>query len=202
LQYRFAYQNLLSDDTGYLSHTHLEALRFSLRRYGQAPGLTLEDATLLDIISLAPIDRFFTPLSWRFNIGYARLPDQSENEAAASSVNGGVGYSYLPFRGHLKDVLTLFTFVQLHGDLGSDLSSSYRGGSGLEAQALVKPYRWLRFNAGFEERVYFVGATSNFPGSWLKASLSASRNFELDAGFSRINSITETNFMLYYHHLL
>ncbi len=195
-QFRLAYQNLLSSDTGYPPNSHLEAIRPTFRIY-HSTGLQLQEFNILDIISIAPTDRFFHPLTWRFDTSLTHLRDLPNQAGLATTTNGGVGYASEPLRG-----LTLFSFLQGHGDLGPVLPLGYRLGMSLRGELLYRPRTWLRLNAGAEQRWYVEGTTSNFPSFWTAASLSVSRNVELRLDWSQVNGIIEQQAMLYLHFVL
>ena len=204
-QFRFAYHHLLSDNAGYLDDTHLEVLRTTIRNYdGENPRL--QDFSVVDIISLAPTDEFFQPLAWRADVGVQRLPDRPRDDELAPTLNGGLGYALEPWR----DRLLVFAFTQAHVDASRDLDLGYRLGASAQAQAIFRPWRFLRLNAGHERRRYFLGSTVTVPATWARASFSLPResfgewakNWELRADWTDSAGINETRALLFVHFLM
>ena len=204
-QFRFAYHHLLSDNAGYLDDTHLEVLRTTFRKY-ENEGTRLQELSVVDIISLAPTDEFFQPLAWRAEVGVQRLPDRPKDEEPAPSLNGGVGYALEPWR----ERLLVFAFTQAHADLSRDLDFGYRLGASAQAQAVFRPWRFLRLNAGLERRRYFLGSTATLPSTWARASFSLPResfgewakNWELRADWTDTSGINEARALLFVHFLM
>lgn len=95
---RPAYHDLGDSDIGFMKGTQIEFLDL-LARYDDA-GIALEKATIVSIVSLAPVSRFFSPFSWRMHAGwdqesYARETAFSASVGAGLSTSNDHSYGYL-----------------------------------------------------------------------------------------------------------
>jgi hypothetical protein len=99
LGYRPAYHSLDDSLYGYMRGTQIEFLNIDLS-YNKEEGLELEEATLLSIVSIAPITQLVKNFSWRTKMGYDKdfLRDEHANFSftfgAGASVGGKYGYLY------------------------------------------------------------------------------------------------------------
>lgn len=69
LSLRAAYHDLLDSEVGYTPEAQIEMLGATLRHYSRADQVRLERATLLNIVSLSPMDNLFHGPSWKVNVG-------------------------------------------------------------------------------------------------------------------------------------
>ncbi len=95
---RPAYHDLSDSDIGFLPGTQIEFLDLSVR--WDTEGLAVEKATLLSIVSAAPVGRFFQPFSWRVRVGwdqsfYTRRATFGATVGAGATVGGSWGYVYV-----------------------------------------------------------------------------------------------------------
>ncbi len=77
LEVRLALHDLLDPPAGYPELAQLEFLPVRLRYNFRDRTLWLAEAWLADVASLAPMDRFDKPLSWRMRAGAATLRDSA-----------------------------------------------------------------------------------------------------------------------------
>lgn len=105
LNLRPQFHSLHDPDQGYLPGAQIKFLDTAIRYVPRDEQLTLKSLYLLDILSIAPRDRFFTPLSWKVNAGIDTelLGDGAENRVvrlnsggglAAASPLGGLWYAF------------------------------------------------------------------------------------------------------------
>lgn len=97
---RPAYHDLSDSDVGFLKGTQIEFLDL-LARYYQGK-IAVEKATLISIVSVSPISRFFTPFSWRTHAGWGQnfytsdtVFSVSVGAGAAAAADWGYGYLML-----------------------------------------------------------------------------------------------------------
>jgi len=69
IRFRPTYHDLLDSDKGYSRGAQIEFLSGVLRYYNSTDRVELERLDLLSIVSLAPRNRFFKPISWKVNTG-------------------------------------------------------------------------------------------------------------------------------------
>ncbi len=69
LTVRVGYHDLLDSEPGYTPGAQIEVGSVSLRHYNRADQARVERATVLNILSLAPMDALFMSPSWKVNLG-------------------------------------------------------------------------------------------------------------------------------------
>ena len=69
LTVRVGYHDLLDPEPGYTPGAQIEVGSVSLRHYNRANQTRVERATILNILSLSPIDSLFMAPSWKVNLG-------------------------------------------------------------------------------------------------------------------------------------
>ncbi len=94
LEWRPAYHDLMDPGEGYVDGAQVNFLDIRGRYYPDDGTLKLQSWRLLDIISLAPRDRFFLPVSWKVAAGFDRLVMKNGSEHLAFRVNSGGGAAY------------------------------------------------------------------------------------------------------------
>jgi hypothetical protein len=85
-KYHRAFHDLLSDDSGISTFSHLEVLSFDFRYFPSEESLNLKQFVLLKMLSTGPINELDTPLTWKIDVG--------TEPKLAPYFTGGVGYSY------------------------------------------------------------------------------------------------------------
>lgn len=197
-QFRFAYQHLLSSDIGYLPLTHLEVLRASLQYFPTESRVHLRELAILDMMSLAPIDRFEQPLSWQVAFGLETPEAENFTLPPTPYLAGGIGYTLASD----SRKAAFFTFINGRAETSSHWQKGYRAGGSLEAQLLLQPVSGLKLNVGGEYRRYFLGHSQALPIYWLRLGHAISRNLELQLGYANIDGISETKAGLFFHFML
>jgi hypothetical protein len=98
LSFRPAYNDLLDPGGGYTEGAQINFMNLDLRHYQGSGRLTVEDLTLVDILSLSARDEFFRPVSWKINTGLARVRLADGRHAAVWRTNGGAGLAWGDWR--------------------------------------------------------------------------------------------------------
>jgi hypothetical protein len=83
---RLAFHDLLSDDRGISTFSHLEVLSADFRYFSSEESLNLYQFVLLKMLSTAPINELDTPISWKVDLG--------TQPKLAPYLDGGLGLSY------------------------------------------------------------------------------------------------------------
>lgn len=91
LKWRPAYHDILDPDAGYTAGAQINFVDLHLRQYRDR-DLQLEQLTLIDIVSLAPRDRFFRSLSWKVATGVDRIRRTQDDDGLVYRVAGGPGW--------------------------------------------------------------------------------------------------------------
>ena len=71
-RYRPTYHDLLDPDEGYIEGAQIEFMDTVLRYYPHPVRFQIQSLELLNILSIAPRDAFFKPISWKVNTGLTR----------------------------------------------------------------------------------------------------------------------------------
>lgn len=88
---RAGYHDLLDPEIGHTPDAQVEIASVSLRHYNQADQTRIERATLVNILSLSPMDAVFQSLSWKVNLGMQTIKHNGCQLCSNGVVNGGIG---------------------------------------------------------------------------------------------------------------
>ncbi|PKN11627.1 MAG: hypothetical protein CVU69_11635 [Deltaproteobacteria bacterium HGW-Deltaproteobacteria-4] len=92
--WRPAYHDLLDPDEGYTQGAQINFFALKTRYRLDDQDFRLQSFRPVDILSLAPRDLFFQPISWKVNLGIERLRLADENEPLAFILNTGGGLAW------------------------------------------------------------------------------------------------------------
>jgi hypothetical protein len=104
--FRLALHDLLDPAAGYPELAKLEFLPMRFRYNARARTLWLESAWIADVASVAPMDRFDQPLSWKMRAGAMTLRDAGCNGCLAGAFETGGGASIAFFDERLAFMAT------------------------------------------------------------------------------------------------
>ena len=93
LEFRLAFHDLADPPTGYPELSQVEFLPMELRFNEVGRRLWLETASIVDVTSLTPLDRFDQHLSWHMNVGAVTLRDRGCPGCLAGTLEVGDGAS-------------------------------------------------------------------------------------------------------------
>lgn len=125
LEWRPAYHDVLDADGGYTFGAQINFLNVALRHYARDDRAVIDRAALVDIVSLSPRDRFFKPISWKFNTGYAREQLAKNDTVGVFRSNGGAGFGVAPWNGAIA-----YVFAETTLDVSGGLQRRYALGVG------------------------------------------------------------------------
>ena len=97
LKMRLALHDIGDPARGFPETAQVEFLPTTLRYYVETPKVTLEDISLVTLLSLSPWDRFRKPLSWSASFGATRIRDRGCASCLAGQVSVGAGVSVSMF---------------------------------------------------------------------------------------------------------
>lgn len=109
LEWRPAYHDLMDPDEGYVEGAQINFFDVRGRYYPDDGSLKLQSLRLLDILSLAPRDLFFKPVSWKVTTGFDRAIMRDGSDHLIYRVNPGGGAAY-------KNILGL-SYIMLESDI-------------------------------------------------------------------------------------
>jgi len=94
ITFRPAYRDLLEIADNSHEAVQVRILEISGRYYEKGSTIKLQDATLLDILSISARDMFFQPYSWKLQTGLKQNLFPSGNEDVAFQFDAGGGWSF------------------------------------------------------------------------------------------------------------
>lgn len=153
---RPAYHDLLDDPGGYTDGAEINFLDLGLRLDPGAGELKIEDLTLLNIVSLAPRDALFKPVSWQLGTGLRRRPSSVVFDDVPNNLGyyaqGGPGLAW----GDTD--LSAYSFGLGSIDINSALKPAYAVGAGGSAGVLARPTKDWQLRAEVGLLRYVAGA--------------------------------------------
>lgn len=158
LRGRPTYHDLLDADAGYARGAQIEFFDFGLRDYGKHIGPRVEDFTPVSIVSIAPRNEFFRPLSWQFDTGWARRRIADGSEPLVFGVHGASGLARNVPDALGSDTL-VYAFLESTLQVDKRLASGFAMGAGpnVGVQRDLSP-RW-RAVAYLGGQRFFAGDT-------------------------------------------
>lgn len=166
LRFRAALTDLTDMDYVHRQGAQIEFCDLRTRYYSKQERLYVQQAELIDIVSLAPMSDFYHPLSWKANTGWHRKPLRKDENGFYYRLNGGAG-----FTGRYAESALAYLLLETEMDTGSVFDSDYAAGGGLSAGTVFSPAdalkihlfsRAVRFFMGDEHSEYTAGGVANF----------------------------------------
>jgi len=130
--YRPVLSDLLDAEFAAGQGARIEFLNTRIRYYPDDRRLALENLDLIHIHSVSPRNRFFRPVSWKFNLGLHQALRKNGDESSVVEFNTGGGMAYSAgFPG------TWFGFLEPRIQAGETLEKGYAAGIGVSAGLLT-----------------------------------------------------------------
>lgn len=150
LNFRLAFHDLLDPEYGYTPDAQIEALGVSLRHYFDRGHTRIDRFTLLNILSLAPVNALFFSPSWKVSTGFDTIRRNGCRFCRAGNFNAGIGLAG-ESTWWMREVF--YAFGDFSAEYGRVFDSDYRVGGGASAGALIDlTDRWkLGLSAGYLE---------------------------------------------------
>jgi hypothetical protein len=167
-----ALHDLADPPAGFSPRTQLEFFKVLLSIADRQGAIRLEDASVVEVTSLNPIDRFERRVSWKMRLGATRVVDDGCDRCVAGLLSVGGGPGVVSADGAFSAALTadaeLLGAPDLHGVSGSPVRPGIGPGLllrflGSDRVALVGTgtWRWLpdaspstSYEVGLETRVH------------------------------------------------
>jgi hypothetical protein len=176
LNARASYHDLLESDAGYTPDAQIETLSVAVRAYAGDSRLILDRLTLLDIISLPPVDALTLRPSWRIHAGWEPRAQPDCRDCVAFNLGGGLGMAAetrWPWR------TVWFALPGLELDYGDQFADDYRAGPGLMTGALSQPTPDWKVLASATWSNYRLGETGTARRVMLRQKLVLGRDLSL-----------------------
>ena len=201
----FAHRSTLHDfydsDIGQNPQATMEMMNFKLKYFnkdetnGYRSKLYLDKLSLVKVISLSPIKKFFSNVSWKLDLGGTSIQDDSCDTCFAPGMTIGGGAALMGK--YFKTYFFLTSEVDFHKELSKE---GIRLGIGPEAEVI--------FNTAESLKVGFFGNHMwRFPahvrktykyGSRLRYTFSRSLAITLEHARQRSTNLSEASFSYYY----
>jgi len=91
LSIRAGYHDLLDPEIGHTQDAQVEIASLSVRHYNRADQTRVERATLVNVMSLSPIDDLFRAPSWKVNVGMNTIRFGDCQFCSNGVLSGGIG---------------------------------------------------------------------------------------------------------------
>lgn len=126
--WRAAYHDLFDPDEGYVEGSQINFFDIRARYYFREEEARLQNFRLIDIVSLAPRDKFFKPVSWKVTTGFDQETMSDGRESLLYRVNPGGGFAW-------KTEFLGISYLMLETDMtvGDKLRNKYAIGIGMSA---------------------------------------------------------------------
>jgi hypothetical protein len=181
---RPTYHDLMDDDGGYTRGAQIEFFNMRWRHYRGDDSLRLEELTPLNIVSLSPRDDFFTPVSWKINIGWTRKHFADNDEPLIFRASGGPGLAFnMPGTHEGKSVY--YGYLEAALDAGKRFDRDYAVGAGPVAGWLTDISDRWRINLYARSLRYGLGEAHNARELTLEQRYSLNRQSALRLGLHR-----------------
>jgi len=193
LKLRPAFHHLQDPDAGYLEGSQIDFLNLVLRAYPEEGKAELHALDLINIVSLAPRDRIFQPVSWKVATGFLQKTFADGSDHLIYNLNPGGGFTWnLP--GGVG-----YLFAESAGQLGGRFRDQFALGGGGSAGLLVRPHeRWKLHLWG--RQLYFLAGDEPHREGILNLdqtlSLNADNNLSLAASRSKESGVFSDQLVL------
>lgn len=141
LDLRLALHDFSDPSAGYPETLSISFLPLRFRHYIEAERLSLEQASLVSITSLVPMDAFDRSLSWHAHVGATRLHDAGCDECLAAVVEAGGGIAGALFDKGVIAFANMNTALHALGPIDGGLGGlPLRLGVGPKAGLRLRPF--------------------------------------------------------------
>lgn len=195
---RGALHDLTENPDGYIPNSQLGMVQLILRRNNETKRAYVERATLVDIISLSPMERWVKYPSWKFFLGLdsAKNTGVRQDHALAARLAGGAGPA-LPVLPDGRVIMYVMGDVDM--GLGGVFDHGYRAGAGGSAGFLLTIAPWWRANAEGGVIRYGIGDVRTATQYGLIQTFSFSKLFSLRAALRRDGPAREALFSFWWY---
>jgi len=172
--FRGGYHDLLDPEVGYTPDAQIEMASITVRHYNRADQTRVERATLLNLLSLSPIDSVFHAPSWKLNIGMNTIRHHDCQLCSNGFFNAGIGGAK---ELQLLNREVLFAFAETEANISKAYHELHRvGGGGTIGMLADLTERWkfmatgsyLKFPLGdkSDDFRWYVGSRFTLAQNW------------------------------------
>jgi hypothetical protein len=180
--FRLAFHDLLDPEYGYTSGAQIQALGMTLRHYARSDHTRLERFTVLDVLSLSPMDALFASPSWKINAALNTIQHHDCRFCRTGNLNAGIGAAK---ESSWLNREVYFGLAEFAAEVGPVFHGNHRLGGGLTVGALVDVTdRWkFAFSGGYLN--FPVGEKSDEWRLTAQQRYTVTRNFALRFDFNQ-----------------
>jgi hypothetical protein len=150
--FRLAFHDLLDPEYGYTPGAQIQALGLTLRHYSRSDHTRIEKFTLLDILSLSPVDALFASPSWKITAALDTIQHHNCRFCRIGNLNAGIGVAT---ESSWSNREVYFGLAELVSEVGPVFHGNHRLGGGLTVGAMADiTERW---------KLAVSGSYLNFP---------------------------------------
>lgn len=172
--FRGGYHDLLDPEVGYTPDAQIEMASVTVRHYNRADQTRVERATLLNLLSLSPIDSVFHAPSWKLNVGMNTIRHNDCQLCSNGFFSGGIGGAK---ELRLLNREVLFAFAETEASVSKAYDEMHRiGGGGTVGILADMTERWkimatgsyLKFPLGdkSDDFRWYVGSRFTLAQNW------------------------------------
>ncbi len=180
IRYRPVYHDLIDNGKGYQKGAQIIFGETAVRYYSSDNKVKLESLDFIDILSLAPRDLFFRPISWKVRTGLTQRIMEDGNDHLIYRLNPGGGFA------HETSLLGLSYFM-MESDLGvgGAFSESYALGAGASMGSIKNLTESWKVHFYGRNIYYGLGDRFNLFEAALVQNFSLSRDSSISVGLTR-----------------
>ena len=185
ISYRPVYHSLLDNGKGYREGAQIIFADTAFRYYSQDNKLKLESLDFINIVSLAPRDLFFKPISWKVDTGLTQTIMQDGRDHMTAHLNPGGGFSW-------KNGLLGLYYFMMESDLnvGGVFTEKYALGAGASAGLVRNITDFWKIHLYVKDIYYGLGNEYNFFEAGLMQNLVLSKNSSISLGVTRSKTLS------------
>lgn len=197
IKLRPVYHDLHDPDVGYLEGSQVILFEMNGRYYEKGGSFKLQNVQLIDIVLLAPRDFFFTPVSWKVNIGLDReiMPDGSEHLLYRINMGGGLSYN-------IRKVGIFYGMLETDLNATNRFEDNFALGAGLTIGILHNLNEWWKVSLQGQAVYYMLGESHEKYRGTLAQNFRVTRNtgigfqvnLESSFGFYRAEASVHMNY--------
>lgn len=179
LELRPEFHGLLDPDHGYLRGAQIKFFDAALRYRVESEQIQLKTLHILDILSIAPRDLFFKPISWKVNTGFDTEALRNGKDYLIYRLNTGGGLSWIsPFGG------LVYAFGELDLNAGDKIPAGVTIGPGFSLGELEQLTDWWKMHLYARGRWYRLGDDRYTLKASLAQNFRVTRNHSVNLEYS------------------
>ena len=177
-EWRAAYHEITDFDEGYVRGAQINFMDLSFRYYFRDDALRLHRLRVVDILSLAPWNGIFKPISWKVNAGAEEMMLSDGGDHPVLRLNAGGGLS-----GSLGPAGMVYLLAEADLQASTRLEKDYALGTGGTAGLMMTPTQDWKVNLWAQGLFYSAGDRHQSVKAALQQTLrfTTNRSLSLDA---------------------